>query len=106
MEEVKKVLENKVALGTGASRGIGNAIARALGKAGATVAGTATSAEGASAVSMSLASHGYNGRGAVLDVGNAASIDALMQDLEAAAQMPANQINNAAITRDTLLLRI
>src|SRR3954468_6543152 len=106
MEGDKQVLEKKVALVTGASRGIGNAIAMALGKAGATVVGTSTSAEGASAFSMSLASHGYNGRGAVLDVGNAASIDALIQDLEAAGQMPTILINNAAITRDTLLLRM
>src|SRR3954462_3577709 len=106
MEGDKQVLENKVALVTGASHGIGNAIAMALGKAGATVVGTSTSAEGASAFSVSLASHGYNGRGAVLDVGNAASIDALIQDLEAAGQMPTILINNAAITRDTLLLRM
>jgi 3-oxoacyl-[acyl-carrier protein] reductase len=100
------MLENQVALVTGASRGIGNAIAMALGGAGATVIGTSTSAEGASAFSMGLASHGYNGRGAVLDVGNGASIDALMQDLEAAGQMPTLLVNNAAITRDTLLLRM
>ena len=100
------MLENQVALVTGASRGIGNSIALALGEAGATVVGTSTSAEGASALSKSLASHGYNGRGAVLDVGNGASIDALMQDLEAAGQMPAILVNNAAITRDTLLLRM
>jgi 3-oxoacyl-[acyl-carrier protein] reductase len=100
------VLENKVALVTGASRGIGNAIAMALGKAGATVVGTSTSEEGAAALSKSLASHGYNGRGAVLDVGGAASIDALIQDLDAAGQMPTILVNNAAITRDTLLLRM
>jgi 3-oxoacyl-[acyl-carrier protein] reductase len=100
------VLENKVALVTGASRGIGNAIAMALGGAGATVVGTSTTAEGASAFSANLASHGYNGRGVVLDVGNAASIDSLLQDLEAAGQMPTILVNNAAITRDTLLLRM
>ena len=100
------MLEHQVALVTGASRGIGNAIAMALGGAGATVIGTSTSAEGASAFSANLASHGYNGRGAVLDVGNGASVDALMQDLESAGQMPILLINNAAITRDTLLLRM
>src|SRR5262249_32501498 len=83
-----RMLEKQTALVTGASRGIGNAIAMALAGAGATVVGTSTSAQGASAFSMSLASHGYNGRGVVLDVSNAASIDALVQDLEAAGQMP------------------
>lgn len=100
------MLENQVALVTGASRGIGNAIAMALGGAGATVIGTATTGQGAAAFSESLASHGYNGRGAVLDVGNPASIDALVQDLEANGQMPTILVNNAAITRDTLLLRM
>src|SRR6184192_3932012 len=88
------MLENQVALVTGASRGIGNAIAMALGGAGATVIGTSTSAEGASAFSMSLASHGYNGRGAVLDVGSAASIEALIHDLEASGQLPTILVNN------------
>jgi 3-oxoacyl-[acyl-carrier protein] reductase len=100
------MLNNDVALVTGASRGIGNAIALELAKAGATVIGTSTSAEGAATLSATLASHGYNGRGAVLDVGSGESIDALMRDLDGAGQMPTILINNAAITRDTLLLRM
>jgi 3-oxoacyl-[acyl-carrier protein] reductase len=97
------MLQNDVALVTGASRGIGQAIAKALSAAGAKVIGTATSAEGAAGISAWL---GSNGRGAVLDVGNAASIEALLGDLDARAEMPTILINNAAITRDTLLLRM
>lgn len=97
------MLQNDIALVTGASRGIGQAIARALAAAGARVIGTATSAAGAEGISSWL---GNNGRGAVLDVGNAASIDALLGDLEARNEMPTILINNAAITRDTLLLRM
>ena len=100
------MLENQVALVTGASRGIGNAIALALAGAGARVIGTATSAEGAARFTESLASHGYNGRGAQLDAGSPASIDALMAQLEQAGQLPSILVNNAAITRDMLLARM
>jgi len=100
------MLENQVALVTGASRGIGHAIALALGGAGARVIGTATSDEGAARVSTALASHGYNGRGTVLDAASAASIDALIGQLEKAGELPTILVNNAAITRDTLLLRM
>jgi 3-oxoacyl-[acyl-carrier protein] reductase len=96
-------LQNEVALVTGASRGIGQAIANALSRAGARVIGTATSEAGAAGISVAL---GEKGRGAVLDVGNAASIDALLADLDARNEMPTILVNNAAITRDTLLLRM
>ena len=100
------MLENEVALITGASRGIGQAIALALGGAGARVIGTSTSADGAARLGAALASHGCNGRGAVLDAGSAASIDALMEALESAGERPTILVNNAAITRDTLLVRM
>jgi 3-oxoacyl-[acyl-carrier protein] reductase len=100
------MLENDIALVTGASRNIGKAIAMALAGAGAKVIGTSTTAEGAAALTREFASHGYNGRGAVLDVGNATSIDALIAALDAASEMPTILVNNAGITRDTLLLRM
>lgn len=100
------MLEKEVALVTGASRGIGHAIALALGAAGARVIGTSTSAEGAAKLGAALTSHGYNGRGAVLDAGDPASIDALTAQLDEAQEMPSILVNNAAITRDTLLLRM
>jgi 3-oxoacyl-[acyl-carrier protein] reductase len=100
------MLNNEVALVTGASRGIGHQIALTLAGAGAKVIGTSTTAEGAAKLTAELASHGYNGHGAVLDVGNPASIEALMSELDSATEMPTILVNNAAITRDTLLLRM
>jgi 3-oxoacyl-[acyl-carrier protein] reductase len=88
---------------TGASRGIGQAIAKGLAAAGARVIGTATSEAGAATVTAAL---GGQGRGAVLDVSNSASIDALLADLDSRNEMPTILVNNAAITRDTLLLRM
>jgi len=100
------VLEKEVALVTGASRGIGNAIAVALAKAGARVVGTATTEDGAKSFTRLFTSEGYNGRGLVLDVSNPTSIEALLTQLEGTEGLPTILVNNAAVTRDTLLLRM
>ena len=97
------MLQNDIALVTGASRGIGQGIARALAAAGARVIGTATSESGAQGITSWL---GNNGRGAVLDVSSAASIDALLGDLDSKGELPTILVNNAAITLDSLLLRM
>lgn len=96
----------QLALITGASRGIGRAIATALGRQGHTIIGTSTSAAGAEAFTASLHAEGLKGRGALLDVGQASSIDALLADLESKEGLPTILVNNAAITRDTLLMRM
>ena len=98
------MLDQQVALVTGASRGIGAAIADRLSSDGARVIGTATSAEGAARITDLLAARG--GRGAVLDVTRQDSIDALIADIEAKEGPVAILCNNAGITRDTLLLRM
>jgi len=98
------MLNGETALVTGASRGIGAAIAARLSADGARVIGTATTPEGAARISESLSARG--GRGAVLDVMNPASIDALIEDIEAKEGAIGILCNNAGITRDTLLLRM
>jgi 3-oxoacyl-[acyl-carrier protein] reductase len=101
-----RVFENDVVLVTGGSRGIGRAIAVGMAAAGARVIGTSTSEAGAAELTATFAANGLNGRGAVLDVASEASIDALLADLEATGSMPSILVNNAAITRDGLLLRM
>ena len=98
------MLNEQVALVTGASRGIGAAIAERLSSDGARVIGTATTPEGAARITDSLAARG--GRGAVLDVTRQDSIDALIEDIEAKEGSVGILCNNAGITRDTLLLRM
>jgi len=99
-------LENRVALVTGASRGIGSAIASTLGLAGATVIGTATSDEGVRKIETMLQQHNISGTGRVLDVSSQQSIDALFAGLESDGLAPAILVNNAGITRDNLMLRM
>ena len=100
------MLNNEIAIVTGASRGIGRAIALELARRGATVIGTATSEAGAGAVSEYLASAGLKGRGLVLDVANQESVDRALGDVEGREGSPGILVNNAGITRDTLLLRM
>jgi 3-oxoacyl-[acyl-carrier protein] reductase len=100
------VLENELALVTGASRGIGRAIALELGRQGATVVGTATSDWGAAAISAYLAEAGLKGRGTVLDVSKAESVDACFKGVEAQEGVPSILVNNAGVTKDGLLMRM
>ncbi len=99
-------LENEIALVTGGSRGIGQAITLALGRAGATVVATATSSSGAEKISSYLKENGIKGQGAVLDVTDADSVDGLLKDLENSLGAPSILVNNAGITRDNLLMRM
>ena len=99
-------LNNDIALVTGASRGIGRAIAMALGGAGATVVGTATSPAGAEAIGAAFAEAGIRGRGIVLDVASDAGVEAACADIAATEGAVTILVNNAGITRDGLLLRM
>jgi 3-oxoacyl-[acyl-carrier protein] reductase len=98
--------DTDLALVTGASRGIGKAIALELGRRGARIVGTATSEAGAQAIGVWLAEAGIAGRGLVLDVASDASVEACFKDLEATEGAPSILVNNAGVTRDGLLLRM
>jgi len=98
--------DNQIALVTGASRGIGQAIAEVLGRRGAIVIGTATTEAGARAISETLQAAGIKGAGKVLDVTDPDSIAALVKDATADFGVPTILVNNAGITRDNLLMRM
>jgi len=99
-------LENNIALVTGASRGIGQAIAMVLGKAGATVIGTATTEKGAEAISTYLSEAGISGAGMALNVSDSASVDAVIKTIQDDHGGISILVNNAGITRDNLLMRM
>jgi len=99
-------LEGEVALVTGASRGIGQAIALALGNMGATVVGTATSQKGADAISAYFAEQGIKGQGMALNVTDADSVSEILEATTGTFGAPSILINNAGITRDNLLMRM
>lgn len=98
------MLSGQIALVSGASRGIGQAIAKGLGNAGATVIGTATSQQGAENITAYLKDAGIQGKGLVLDVGNNESVAACMKQVSDEFGVPDILVNNAGITKDTLLM--
>jgi 3-oxoacyl-[acyl-carrier protein] reductase len=99
-------MEARVALVTGASRGIGKAILHALGKAGHTVVGTATSESGAEAIGAGLAEADLKGEGLMLDVNDPAQVDATIEGMLSRHGRIDILVNNAGITRDNLLMRM
>ena len=99
-------LEGDIALVTGASRGIGKAIAHTLGTRGAFVVGTATTDAGAESISQALTEADIEGFGATLDVADSDSVNTLFERLDKESRNPTTLINNAGITRDNLLARM
>lgn len=100
------MLNGQIALVTGASRGIGKAIALELGKHGAVVVGTATTPEGAEKIGTYLEQVGVKGAGVVLEVREAAQVDAVLDAVERDFGVPTILVNNAGITRDNLAMRM
>ena len=99
-------LQGKVALVTGASRGIGQAIAFELGRQGAIVIGTATSEAGAARIGEALKEQGIQGAGLMLDVASSESVDAVLEQIQKDFGAVAILVNNAGITRDNLTMRM
>ena len=98
------MFSDKIALVTGASRGIGHGIALALGAEQASVIGTATSEAGATKISDAFAAAGIKGRGMVLDVSSSESVEACLKQVNDEFGAPDILVNNAGITRDNLLM--
>lgn len=103
---MQRTLDQEIALVTGASRGIGKAIALALGRQGATVIGTATTDAGAQTIQSALQEKQLAGTGKILNVTDAESVTALLTSINTEFGAPTILVNNAGITKDNLVLRM